>query len=679
MRRCLVPTRQFEASVFIVVLAFAMQLSTASAQEVTPGTGTYTLDQAVRGRTLYSDHCVSCHGSNLEGGAAPTVVGQLFRRTWSRSNVTVDDLHYLISTSMPPQQTHILTEDQYLAILAFILQRNGVPAGTETLKPNRDYLLAIRMDAGEPMTTAPAFIEGERGMTPTGIGPDSDDLLQAGETPENWLYHTRDYQGTRYSPLSQINTENVADLRPECIYQVGDPGNFQTGPIVYEGTMYVTGIHVTAAIDAATCRQQWRHVWEPQDREVWLNNRGVAIKDGYVVRATSDGYLFALDAADGTMLWARQVADPWMGETFTMAPMIFEDKILIGPAGSENAISGWVGAFRLVDGEPIWRFKTVPGATRSGGETWGNPTGIPLGGGAIWTPLSLDPDRGELYVAVTNPAPDLSAKLRPGPNLYTNSIVALDVRSGELRWYDQLVPADDHDWDLTQVSPVFRASVDGEDRDLVATVGKDGLLRILDRNSHERLYEVEVTTRKNVDAPVTTDGTYACPGILGGVEWNGPALHPDENLLITPAVDFCFTFYEAEETRYVEGEVYLGGYVEPDTDSWSGWVTAVNASDGSIRWKYRSPSPMLAAVTTTAGGLVLTGELTGDFLVLDVATGNPLYRFNTGGPIGGGLVSYEVEGRQYVAVASGRPSQFWYGDHPGSSTIVVFTVPQEKP
>jgi alcohol dehydrogenase (cytochrome c) len=527
----------------------------------------------------------------------------------------------------------------------------------------------------ENFSSAPAFIEGERGLIPAGGGPDDQELLRAGESGENWLYHTGNYHGTRYSPLAEINSDNVDELRVQCIYQVGDRGNFQTGPIVHDGTMYITGVHVTAAIDAATCLPIWRHVWAPQDREVWLNNRGVAIKDGYVVRGTSDGYLLALDSADGTLLWGRQVANPWLGETFTMAPMIFEDRILIGPAGSENAISGWVGAFRLSDGEPLWRFNTVPGATLAGGETWGNPEGILLGGGAVWTPFSLDPDRGELYVAVTNPAPDLPAYLRPGENLYTNSIVALDVRSGELRWYEQAVPADDHDWDLTQVSPVFQARVAGRTRNLVATVGKDGLLRVIDRDTQERVYEAEVTTRTNVDAAVTTEGTYACPGILGGVEWNGPSLHPGVGVLVTPAVDYCFTFYAAEEVRYVEGENYLGGRVEPDLSSWSGWLTAVDASDGSIRWRYRSPSPMIAAVTTTAGGLVLSGELTGDFLVLEATNGEVLYRFQTGGPIGGGVVSYEVEDRQYLAVASGRPSQLWVRDHAGSSTIVVFSLP----
>ena len=177
---------------------------------------------------------------------------------------------------------------------------------------------------------------------------------------------------------------------------------------------YVSATELTVAIDAATCKPKWRHRWQPLAGEVWTRNRGVAVKDGRVVRGTDDGYLLALDAATGEMLWARKAADTTLGETFTMATMIFEDLVLIGPAGSENGISGWVGAFRLSDGTPVWRFKTVPGAREGGNPSWGNPKNIVLGGGSVWTPLSLDPEKGELYAAVSNPAPDLPAHLRPG-------------------------------------------------------------------------------------------------------------------------------------------------------------------------------------------------------------------------------------------------------------------------
>ncbi len=333
-----------------------------------------------------------------------------------------------------------------------------------------------------------------------------------------------------------------------------------------------------------------------------------------------------------------------------------------------------MGAFRLHNGEEVWRFNTVPGAQDDEGDTWPNPEGIPLGGGAVWTPFTLDLDREELYVAVTNPAPDLPAHLRPGPNLYTNSLIALDVRSGKLRWYEQLVPNDAHDWDLTQVSPLFRTRVKGRERNVVTTVGKDGILRPLDRETHERLWETPITTIKNVDVPLNKEGVLVCPGVLGGVEWNGPAYHPGTDMLYVNAVDWCMTFALVDTVRYVEGELYMGGTWELAEES-QGWLTAVDAASGEVRWRYRSERPMIAAVTTTAGDLVLTGEVTGDFIVLDARNGDVLYRFFTGGPMGGGIITYEVDGKQYIAVASGKPSGFWVDEHAGSPTMFVFAVP----
>jgi alcohol dehydrogenase (cytochrome c) len=451
----------------------------------------------------------------------------------------------------------------------------------------------------------------------------------------------------------------------------------QTGPIVYEGVMYITNSTRTAAIDAATCERKWEYTWTPKDRTVWGNNRGVAIKEGYVVRGTNDGYLLAIDSANGNLLWARQVADPWLGETFTMPPMIFEDLILIGPAGSENAISGWVGAFSLADGEEQWRFHTVPEAAAGGGPTWGNPDNIVLGGGAVWTPLSMDLEKGELYAAVTNPAPDLPAYLRPCDNLYTNNIIALDPRSGELLWHKSIVPNDDHDWDLTQVSPVLKAGVDNVSRDLVATVGKDGVLRTLDKNTREALYETPITTILNAEVPVTQEGVFACPGVYGGVLWSGPAYHPGERIVVTPSIDYCARFVAAEQVEVKPGQLYMGGGVIPDSEQ-SGWLTAVDVESGEIRWRYHSPAPMVAGVTTTAGGLVLSGELTGNLLMLNAASGEVLNSIYTGAPIGGGVITYEVDGTQYIATNSGNAMMTFQTGHetPRSGSVIVYALPK---
>jgi len=349
--------------------------------------------------------------------------------------------------------------------------------------------------------------------------------------------------------------------------------------------------------------------------------------------------------------------------------------VLIGPAGSENNIQGWVGAFRASDGSPVWRFNTVPKPGEPGYETWRNPKGIPVGGGAVWTTFAIDTANGDMHIAVTNPAPDLPIHLRQGDNLYTNSIVVLDVRTGKLRWHRQLVVNDSHDWDVTHAAPMFTATINGAARRIVATAGKDGMLRALDRETHDILFATPVTTRENAETPVGFSPLRACPGVLGGSQWNGPAYHPGVNALYVPAVDWCTTFSSFEQVRYIPGKLYMGGKSDLDPPARAqGWLTAVDASTGAVKWKYRSPRPMVAAVTTTAGNLVLTGELTGDFVVFDAKSGDVAYRFNTGGPMGGGVITYAAGGRQYIAVASGSPSNFWTDRNAGAPTIVVFSL-----
>ncbi len=656
-----------------LVCSAAFSLGFAQTPSSLPGV--FTAAQANRGREVYVSECASCHGIRLNDGAAVALVGPAFLQKWSHPQVTLDDLFFIVQTTMPKNRGGVLPTTDYEAVVAYVMEQNAYPASLESRLTSQEQRRRIHLTASISGSVAPEFIPGTGGTRPSGRGPDQTVLDTAAASKSSWLYHTQNYSGTRASPATQVTAANASRLQVACAFQMGEATDFQTGPIVYDGVMYVTTQHVTAAIDALTCRLKWRHVWAPRSRDVFTRNRGVALKDGRVFRGSSDGYLMALDAADGRMLWARRVADALAGETLAMPPLAYEDIVIIGPAVSEYAIKGWIGAFRADDGAPVWRFNIVPKAGEPGYETWDFESGIPMGGGGVWTAPTLDPQVGQLFVAAANPAPDFPADLRGGKNLYTNSLLVLDVRTGKLLWYDQLVPRDNHDWDMTHASPLIRVATKGRLRNVVVTVGKDGVLRTVDRETHERLNESPVTTRTNVDAPVTAAGTHACPGVLGGVEWNGPAYNATTNLLYTAAVDWCGTYSVSPAVRYIPGASYLGGtYVRDNTSQ--GWVTAVNASTGEVKWRYRSPRPMVAAVTTSAGGLVMTGELTGDFLVLDAATGGELYRFNTGGPIGAGVVTYEIAGRQYIAVASGAPSSFWVDRNPGSPTVFIFALPQ---
>jgi alcohol dehydrogenase (cytochrome c) len=667
-----------------IVLAVVVTVVMGHGTDDTP---LFTAQQAAQGKALYAAKCATCHGETLQGGSAGPLAGSAFAAAWTfggfvggwaDSQLTVDDLDFIIRTTMPKGASGSMGAEEHTAVLTYILQQNGFAAGSTPLRAGSPQMKQTRLRFGVAQELAaappPLRVLGDPAAVPAGGGPTQQELNRATGSTRDWLYHTHDYSGARYAALDQIDRRNAGQLRPVCVFQVGEEGNFQTGPIVYQGTMYITTTRSTVALDATNCRPKWRYTWVPRANDVWRNSRGVAIKDGYVVRGTSDGYLLALNAATGALVWAVKAADASQGETFTMAPLLYEDLVLIGPAGSENGFSGWVGAFRLRDGSPVWKFQTVPGATPAGSESWGNPQGIKLGGGAVWTPFTLDVQTGELFVAVTNPAPDFAANLRPGDNRYTNSAVALDVRTGKLLWYKQTVPNDAHDWDLTQVSPLFQAKVAGRESRLLATVGKDGVLRTLDRDNHQVVYSTAVTTIRNADAPVTREGVVACPGPLGGVEWNGPALNSELNMLYVNAVDWCTKFTLAETVRHIPGRVYMGGTYEFGAES-RGWLTAIDASTGAVKWQYQSKRPMVAAVTATKGNVVFTGELTGDFLALDALDGKVLYRFNTGGAIGGGVVTYAEAGKQYVAVMSGKPSPFWVSEIAGAPTVLLFALP----
>jgi alcohol dehydrogenase (cytochrome c) len=649
--------------------------------------GPFTDAQAARGAKLAEKHCGACHDP-ARGGSALPLSGERFLQKWASGNRTADDLFYITRTSMPFGAPNSLTAQEYADIIAHVLRQNGTTAGAVELRPDSKTLAAIRLERrhGTPaassrsqqdgsITSVDASSKTATPIAPRGTSPTQEELNRADGDRSNWLLPNHGYSGQRYVEAVRITRDNVRSLAPVCMYQFPDNFAFHTNPIVYRGVLYATTTLATVALDAATCRVKWRYDWKLKRAQVWPQNRGVALKNGRVVRGTTDGFLIALDAQTGTLLWERAAADPSKGETFTMAPLVFEDLVIAGPAGAENGIRGWIAAFRLSDGEPVWRFNTVPAPGEPGAETWGPPGNHPVGGGAVWAPVALDVEAGRLYAPVSNPAPDLFSDVRAGANLYTNSMVVLDARTGKLIWYHQAVPHDVHDWDLTQANPLFSVSVGGKRRNLVATGGKHGLLHVFDRDTRQELYTVPVTTRANADAPVTVQGVHACPGILGGMQWNGPAFNPLTGLMYVPAVDWCGRFAKAAELRFVAGQNYLGGSFTSDpVEKARGWLTAIDAATGAVKWRYESRRPMLAAVTTTAAGLVFTGELEGDFVALDAADGRVLYRFNTGGRLNGGLVSYEHDGRQYVAVAAGNANAFWRVP-PASATIIVFGLP----
>jgi alcohol dehydrogenase (cytochrome c) len=475
----------------------------------------------------------------------------------------------------------------------------------------------------------------------------------------DWLYVDHDLAGTRYSPLKQITRKNVSQLAKVCEYSFPDKEPSQTAPIVSDGTMFLTTAHYTVALDGSDCHVIWTSKWSPRDYETFNTQRGAALAGGKIIRGTADGFLLALDAKDGHTLWVRQIANPKEGYFISMPPLAHGDLVYIGPAGAEWAAKGWVGAFRISDGEQAWRFNIVPDDGELGADTWGtDPAARKHGGGNLWTPMTFDEEKNLLYVPGGNAAPDIYDEGRPGANLYTNSFIALDATTGHLAWYRQFIPHDVHDYDVTHVGPVFKTAIGGSIRNVVASTGKDGLLRLLDRDSTDIVYSVPFTNRLNADAPVTTTPVRVCPGTLGGEEWSGSAYQVKLNLLVVPATDWCAVFTRDATAPDPEKEHTHGFFFGGETkfDLWSaahGRLTAFDASTGKEKWRYDAAKPMIAGVTATEGDLILTGEMTGNLLAFDATTGKVLLRSALGGPPAGGVVTYNARGVQNVAIISG--------------------------
>jgi alcohol dehydrogenase (cytochrome c) len=629
----------------------------------------YAEGDAVAGKTVFENQCANCHTTVIgKDGFGPSLAGVLGRRSGTLT-------HYKYSTAMTDAGLtwDSPTLDSFLTSSTALVP--GTPMAVAITDPTtRANVIAFLSTLGSASSSPEPAAQASE--APLGAGPTDNDLLQAAADRSNWLYANKDFAGQRYVASKQITAANVARLRPVCIYRSDNIGATQTNPLVYKGTMYLTINEATVAIDAATCRQRWSHNWILKDGAISKVSRGVALKDGRLVRGTPDGYLIALNMNDGSLLWSRKIADAKAGQYLSMPPLIFEDEIVYGPAGADFGPKNWVGAFNLKSGEPLWRFNLVPDAGEPGAETWKDPKSLEHGGGSVWTPLSLDAAKGVLYVPVGNPAPDLFGAARPGDNLYTNSAVALDVRSGKLLWFHQFGPADVHDRDLSQVSPLFSARMNGQSRNLMAISGKDGLLRVLDRDSHEQLYELPITSRTGWNAAPTIEGAHSCPGLLGGMEWNGPAYSPVTRNMYIAAVDWCSTFTKTEQAPQFTSEAhYYGGAVSPDPrDQARGWLRAIDAATGKERWVRHWPTPLVAGITATAGGLLFTGDMDNNFLAIDANSGQTLYTFNTGGSVAGGVISYELNGRQYVATTSGAVSGFFGGS--GPAAIIVFALPE---
>jgi alcohol dehydrogenase (cytochrome c) len=523
-----------------------------------------------------------------------------------------------------------------------------------------------------------------------------DMLSRAAGDGNNFLHTNGNYQQTRYYPSRQINTDNVKNLRPAWIFQTEIVDTMETTPIVVNGVMYVTtAFNHVYALNARTGEQIWHHKHDMGPITTYCcgpNNRGVAVSGDKVFMGTLDAKLVALDAKTGKQVWETQIADGELGYSETMAPTVVNGMVLIGTNGGEYGIRGFVKAFDTETGELKWTFDTTPEdstgvwathdatgrdmhrdieAEKAALAEQGDPYKT-LGGG-VWQNPAVDLETNRIYFVVGNPSPDLDGSLRPGDNLYTDSLVSVDLNTGEYICHFQYIA---HDvWDLDAVSPPIITTVkdaSGGDVKGILHGGKTGHVYVnsADDCSLIRFSEAMVPQEDMWTLP-TADGARMLPGANGGVEWSPMAIDPTLGLTYAINLHQPMT-YTVSSTPYPEGKLWLGGSFDviPDEEQW-GNVTAVDYNTGDIRWKVRTAQPMIGGVLATAGGLVFTGEGNGLFKAYDSETGGELWRFQAGAGVNAPPSSYTVDGQQFIVVAAGGNAQLNYKR---GNNIIAFTL-----
>jgi alcohol dehydrogenase (cytochrome c) len=500
-------------------------------------------------------------------------------------------------------------------------------------------------------------------------------------TAEDWPSYNRTFTSERYSQLRQINVKNVGDLKILCTYDTKQFTSFETGLIMVNGALIGTTEHDIFSLDPANCHEKWRTHEDYKPASALAVNRGAAYMDGLLFRGTEDGRVLAYDFKTGKRLWEATIADPKIGESTPAAPIAWNGLVFIGNAGGDNkGVKGRMYALDAKTGKIVWEFYLVPktegdptrgpqGATPLDLSTWKNASGTPITGGATWTSYTLDPATGELYIPGGNPAPDFAVGVREGGNLYSGSVVVLDARTGAYKNHFKLVPKDWHDWDVSN-APALIQTKGG--RKLLSVAPKDGHLYGFDLATNAMLYRTPVDRIENTEEPFAIDkAVHFCPGTVGGAEWNGPAYDPRTNLIFIGEVDWCatVTLQHDEQVQKVKlGSPWSGmatlnpyhTYGTPDSfGKWAGWIYAVDADTGAWRWRLKSNYPVQSGIAATAGGIVFFGDMGGNFYALDADDGKRLWGRKIGGAIGGGVITYTVEGVQKVAVATGFTSILW--------------------
>jgi alcohol dehydrogenase (cytochrome c) len=493
-----------------------------------------------------------------------------------------------------------------------------------------------------------------------------------------WLTFGGNYANHRFSPLTQITPDNVAKLQPQWTFQTATLGNFETTTLVRDNILYVTGPQNLAwALDARTGKQIWRYRRElPPGLTACcgLVNHGFGVLGDKLFMTTLDAHLLALDMKTGAVAWDATMEEYKNGYASTLSPLVVHDKVIVGVAGGEYGIRGFIDAYDAQTGKRVWRLYTIPGPGEPGNNTWSGDSWS-RGGSGIWATGAYDPELNLVYIGTGNPGPDYHSESREGDNLYSCSMLAIDADTGKIRWHYQFTPHDVHDWDSTQVPILADITVAGQPRKVLMTANRNGFYYTLDRTNGKLIVGkpfVQTTWAKEVGndgRPILLPGyipdekgEFTCPDITGGTNFWPPAYDPNTKLFYVNAREVCATYY-AWKPEFNQGDRFTGGAAQRARDRNSppyGALRAIDPATGERKWEYKYINPSTSGLLTTASNLIFSGDAEGNLLALDSRTGKLLWRYQMGATLHGtSPVTYMLDGKQQLLVPSGTTLTAW--------------------
>ncbi len=534
--------------------------------------------------------------------------------------------------------------------------------------PGRKIILAIALLAG--CQTVAAGENSDARSSSASIDVASSALI-AKRPNADWLSYNGDFSGRRFSGLSQINLSNVGQLRAQWVFHSSNSNRLEVTPVVVNGVMFVTSANDTYALDARTGRTIWHHVWPISegliDDASGHLSRGVAVWHARVYRQTDNAHLLCLDARSGSLLWDVAYADWNRNYGATGAPLIVNDKVIVGTSGGDDGVRGFVAAYDAATGKMLWRFWTIPAPGEPGSDSW--PGDLYLhGGGTTWMPGTYDPETRTLFWGTSNPSPDFDGEVRPGDNLYTDCVLALDAETGKLKWHFQFTPHDLFDYDATETPILVDTVYKQVPRKLLVQANRNGFIYVLDRTNGKFLTATPFVKKLNwatgIDAsgrPIrsglapTSEGTRVCPGYGGATNWFAPSYNESTHFVYFLALEECETFF-LKAQDFEEGKTFYSTGVKRIPEETSHKIlVAYDVGKNLFAWRYPQVGSAHSGggTMTTAGGLVFFADDAQSFEAVNARTGKPLWHFNTGQDFSASPMSYAVHGKQYVAVAAG--------------------------